>query len=340
MEAHLVAEAGFALTLLAGRGIERRVSAASAKSALALGGACLAAWRLLARLRPAAVVTVGGYAGLPCALAAIARRVPLVVINVDAVPGAANRLVAPFARVCAVALPGTPLPHAVCTGAPVRAEVLAVERSETGRARARAALGIPAGVSLVAVTGGSLGAGRLNEAALGLAGTWRTRRDLVLYHVAGERNREEVAARAPQGALDYRVVGYEPRLPDLLAAADVVVSRAGASTIAELTVIGTPSVLVPLPNAPGDHQRKNAERLASAGAARVLLDADVSAERLAAEVDAIVSDRARQAEMTAAALSLGRPDAAARVAELAEALVQGRPPARAGMRTIARAVQR
>ncbi len=318
MEARLVGAAGFRLTLLPGRGIPRRISAESAAAALSLAGACAAGIALVRRLRPAAVVTVGGYAGLPAALGALLWRVPLVVVNVDAVPGAANRLVAPFAAASAVALAGTPLPRAVVTGAPVREEVLAVDRAPAGRFAARAALGLPQDAPVLAVTGGSLGAGRLNEAVLGLLAAWRGPADLVVYHVAGERNRAAVAAAAPATALDYRVVGYEERLPELLAAADVVVCRAGASTVAELGVIGTPAILVPLPGAPGDHQHRNAERLAAAGAAVLLADAAASGTRLAEEVAALLADPVRRAEMEQNARRLGRRDAASAVARLVE----------------------
>jgi undecaprenyldiphospho-muramoylpentapeptide beta-N-acetylglucosaminyltransferase len=328
LEAKLAPEAGFRSVLLPGRGIRRRLTADNVGAVVGLLAATARAVRLVAERRPAAVVTVGGYAGVPCSLAALALGVPVVVVNVDAVPGAANRFVGRFARASAVALPGTALPRAVLTGAPVRPEVLEVERSPEGRARARRLLGIDEGRLVVAVTGGSLGARRLNEAALGLARLLAERRDLTIYHVTGERDHEMVLAAharlSARGAagLDYRVVAYEQRMPELLAASDVVICRAGASTVAELTVIGTPSILVPLPGAPADHQRRNAEVLAAAGAGLLVPDAEATSDRLVTELEALLADPGRLERMERSALALGRRDAAVRVAVLVEEIAR------------------
>ncbi|HLI15101.1 MAG TPA: UDP-N-acetylglucosamine--N-acetylmuramyl-(pentapeptide) pyrophosphoryl-undecaprenol N-acetylglucosamine transferase [Acidimicrobiales bacterium] len=340
MEAQLVPPRGIALTLLPGRGVVRRPTPASAAALAGLGVALARALVLVAWHRPRAVVSLGGYAALACSLAAAALRRPLVVVNVDAVPGAVNRVTGRFARVCAVAFTGTPLPRAVVTGAPVRPEVLGVDRSPEGRACARRRLGVGDG-ALVAVVGGSLGARRLNDAALDLARRLAGRSDLLLYHVAGARNLEEVGRRraalgSPSGSVAYRLVGFEERMPELLAAADLVVCRAGASTVAELAVVGTPSILVPLPGAPGDHQRRNADALARAGGAIVLDDAACTGERLAGLVEELLEDPARLAEMSRAARTLGRPDAAAAiarlVAEVAAAPPSGRVPGGRGAR--------
>ncbi len=337
MEAELVPAAGFAITLLSGRGIARRLTLDNLTAAAGLVRGFATAARLLARLRPGVVVTVGGFAGVPASLAAVIWRIPVVVVNLDAVPGAANRLVGRFAALSAVAFAGTPLPRAVVTGAPVRPEVLAASRSVAGRLAARAELGLDEHAFVVAVTGGSLGARRLNLAAPALAARLSTgvgvgapsaggagQPGTVVYHVSGERDHE--AARTAGAGLDsstYRLVAYERRLPVLLAACDLLVARAGASTVAEVTVLGVPSVLVPLPGAPSDHQRRNAETLARVGAALVVDDAGCDGERLAGIVEDLRSDPARLTAMGEAAASLGRPDAAAAVARLVDALARG-----------------
>jgi len=327
MEGRLVPENGFAITCLPGRGIERRLSARNVRSALELAAAVAMAVKLLRRLRPRVVVTVGGYAGFPASLAAVLLGVPLVVVTYDAVPGAANRLVARAAAANAVAYPGTSLRRAVVTGPPVRAGVLAVDRSPSGRAAARAELGVDQSRRLVVVSGGSLGARSLNEATVALAGAWSDRADVCLYHVAGDRDHEMVAAASRRagvgdGSLEYRLVGFERRMPVLLAACDLFVGRAGASTVAELCAVGVPSVLVPLPNAPSDHQRRNAETLAAAGAAVVLEDAALSGPALGELVGGLLEEPGRVAAMEGAARSLGHRDAAARVAELAESVAR------------------
>jgi undecaprenyldiphospho-muramoylpentapeptide beta-N-acetylglucosaminyltransferase len=326
LEAEMVPAAGFGLTLLPGRGFARKVSARgmvdNAGAAWGLSRAVARATALVRRRRPAVVVAVGGYAGVPCGLAAVAARVPLVVVEQNAVPGSANRLLGRFARACAVSFAGTDLPRAVVTGNPVRPEILAVDRSAGGRAAARAALGLPEGRRVVAVTGGSLGALRINRAVLGAVTRWADRGDLAVRHAVGARDWDLVQAEQPPlpggDGLVYQPVRYEDRMELLLAAADLLVCRAGGNTVAEVAVVGLPAVLVPLPNAPGDHQTANARALADAGAAVVVPDAELDADRLVAEVEALLADDARLAAMGEAAAGAGRRDAADRVAALVE----------------------
>ncbi|MHB1534699.1 MAG: UDP-N-acetylglucosamine--N-acetylmuramyl-(pentapeptide) pyrophosphoryl-undecaprenol N-acetylglucosamine transferase, partial [Acidimicrobiales bacterium] len=283
MERRLVPEAGFPITLLPGRGVERRLGLAAAGAVLGLVLATAQAVILLARLRPRVVVSVGGYASLPGALAALVWRIPLVIQEQNSVPGAANRLVGRFAKACAVSFAGTPLPRSVLTGNPVRPELQGVDRSPSGRAAARREMGLPAEGALVAVAGGSLGARRINEATLGLAAAWAERPGVAIRHVVGERDFDGLHARAPQavpGGLVYQQVRFEDRMDRLYAAADVAVQRAGAGTVFELAAAGVPAILVPLPGAPGDHQSFNARQLAGAGAAVVVADAELSADRL------------------------------------------------------------
>ena len=326
-EAELVPAAGFGLTTLPGRGIVRRLSLANAAAAFGLAVATVRALLMLARRRPGVVVNLGGYASLPCTVAAVLLRVPIVVVSYDAVPGAASRLGARFAAASAVAFPGSTLRRTVTTGAPVRSEVLAIDTTPAGRRRARSDLGVPDDRSLVVVTSGSLGARRVNEATVALARRWRHRADLVLFHAVGSRDYGKVLESAPAAdpaGLDYRPVEFEPHLPAVLAAADIAVGRAGASTVAELSVLGVPSILVPLPGAPGDHQTLNARVLERAGAAVVLADAECTEERLGETIDSLLADPPRRAAMGAAATSLARPDAAERIADLVESKARQR----------------
>ncbi|HET6915984.1 MAG TPA: undecaprenyldiphospho-muramoylpentapeptide beta-N-acetylglucosaminyltransferase [Acidimicrobiales bacterium] len=321
IERRLVPEAGFSITLLPGRGIARRLTPANVGAVAGLLSAAVQAFFLLRRLRPSVVVTVGGYASAPCAAAAVILRIPLIVEEQNATPGLANRLAGRFALACAVSFPGTPLPRSVVTGNPVRQEIISVDRSPEGRAAAKNALGLPADRTVVAVAGGSLGARRINEATLGLAALWADRADVAIRHVIGERDFERVTSAAPAPpatGLVYQQIRFEDRMDLLLAAADVTVQRAGASTVSELTVAGVPSVLVPLPGAPGDHQTLNARTLADAGAAVLVPDSELDGERLARELDRLIGDRDLLDSMAAAAEGLGQPDAASKVAALAE----------------------
>jgi UDP-N-acetylglucosamine--N-acetylmuramyl-(pentapeptide) pyrophosphoryl-undecaprenol N-acetylglucosamine transferase len=326
-EALLLAGQGFPFTLLPGRGIVRRFDAASVRANVgAVAGLAWATGReivRLARRRPSVVVSVGGYASFPADAAAVVLGVPLVLVTIDAVPGAVHRLLARRAAANAVALPGSGLPRAVVTGVAVRPEIIEVDRGEPASARARKELEVPEHRRVVGVMGGSLGARRVNLAALGLAERWRGRDDVAIYHVTGRRDADEVrrdaSARrlsADGEGLSYRMVAFETRMPRFYEAVDVMVCRAGASTVAELTVAGVPSVLVPLPGAPGDHQGANARALVDAGAALLVPDAACEPDALAAALDGLLADPERLRAMGEAARALGRPDAADRIGAL------------------------
>jgi undecaprenyldiphospho-muramoylpentapeptide beta-N-acetylglucosaminyltransferase len=325
LEGRLVPEAGFGITTMPGHGIERRLSWANVRSGLGLGWASAESIAVVARRRPAVVLALGGYASVPCAAAAAALGVPIVVCEQNAVPGAANRLVARAARAAAVSFPGTDLPRAELTGNPVRAEVLAVDRTRD-RQKARAALGLPAERLVVAVFGGSLGARRINSAVVGALDGWRARPALAVRHVVGRRDWSSVTAalatvglaELPEDGLVYQPVEYEDRMDLLLAAADLAVCRAGATSVAELAAVGLPSVLVPLPGAPGDHQTANARYLADAGGAVLVPDDELDGGRLADVVDDLLTDPLRLEAMSRNAVRQSRRDAADRVAALVE----------------------
>ena len=342
IEARLVPEAGYRLVLLPGRGIQRRLTLANVRSAAALGWSVSRMVGAFAMKRPAVVLSVGGYASVPCAVAATLWRVPLVLAEANARAGAANRMVARRARACAVAFSTTGLPRAQNTGNPVRAEIAAlanlVERQRV-RNTTRQARNIPPSAKVVVVFGGSLGARAINDAAIGAAELWAHRNDLVLYLITGERDAARgVEARAawlkcfPAAQLDWRVVAYERSMPGILAAADVVVSRAGATSIADAAVVGLPCILVPLPSAAEDHQSANAEAVAADGAGVVVRDTDLNPARLVAEVDAILADTTRAHTMSAAAIARGRPDAASAVALMVERYARNTKPPRSNRR--------
>lgn len=324
IEARLVPAAGFPVTLLPGRGIQRRFTLENVGAAAGLLAALVRAVWLVARRRPKVVVSVGGFASAPCSIAAVLLRVPLVLAEQNARPGAAHRLVARFARAAAVTFDATPLPRAVVTGNPVRPEILAVDRG--GRAAAREALSLPADRVVVLAFGGSLGARSINRAVEEAVGLLAGRGDVAVHHVvgtrdwdaAGDRDRREVAP----GGLVYQRVRFEDRMDLAYAAADVAVCRAGASTIAELTAVGLPAIYVPFPAATGDHQTANARAVAGAGGGVLVPDAELDGPRLVAELDALLADPARLPAMAEAARALGRRDAADRVAALVEEQAQ------------------
>ena len=321
-ERTLLAGSGIKLVLLPGRGIRRSFSpSAIASNIRALGGiavAIVSAFVGLVRHRPAVVVSVGGYAAAPVDIAAVALRIPLVLVNVDAVPGMAHRVVGRFAAAACVAFDGTPLPRATTTGAPVREAFTEIEVDAAARRTARAALDVEVERPLVAVLTGSLGARSVNEAVLALASRWR-QRSVTLYHVTGRRDFDDLSARNPIGpgdSLDYRQVPFEGEVPLLYQAADVAITRSGALTVAELAAAALPSVLVPLPGAPGDHQTLNARALVAPGGGVLLPDIELSAERLDEIIDSMLADQPALDEMRRSARSISHPDAAREVAEV------------------------
>lgn len=326
MEARLVPAAGFEVTLLPGRGIVRRLSAQNLGAVAGLIAAAVAAVVVVGRLRPAVVISVGGYASVACSLAAILWRIPIIVAEQNAVPGLANRVAGRFAAASAVSFPETPLPRAVVTGNPVRTEMRAIDRSPAGRQAAREALGLPTDAAVVVVSGGSLGARRINQATVAMAQAWADRPGIAIRHVVGERDRLAMAAAAPPstpGGLVYQQIPFEEHMDRLYGAADVAVQRSGAGTCFELAAAGLASVLSPLPGSPGDHQGFNARRLEAAGAAVVINDADLDGARLAEVVGSLLADPGRLEAMGQAAHSLARPDAAANVAALARQHARG-----------------
>ena len=315
IEGRVVTDAGFSIDLLAGRGLQRRVTAANIAAIWGAFTAFVVAIRLVRRYRPRVVVGFGGYASLPSVVAARVLRVPTIVHDQDAVPGLANRIGVRLGARRAVSLPGAPLRNATLTGNPVRSSIAAIER-------------VPAyDPALLAVYGGAQGASTINRAAIGCYDRWRHRDDFTVRHVCGPRNEAECAialeAQRREGdALAYELVPYEPHMETLLARATLAVCRAGAGTIAELTVAGVPAVLVPLPGSPGDHQVRNALTLEQGGAAVVVLDEDCDPPRLDAVVSELLAEPARLDRMSVAARVLARPDAAERLADLVEELAR------------------
>jgi UDP-N-acetylglucosamine--N-acetylmuramyl-(pentapeptide) pyrophosphoryl-undecaprenol N-acetylglucosamine transferase len=309
-EGRVVRDAGFGIDLLPGRGLQRRLTVENIGVVWQTFTAFVRALGIVRSMRPRVVVGFGGYASLPCIVAAWVWRIPRVVHEQDAVIGLANRIGVRLGARVASSLPGIDVPGAVLTGNPVRSEFRDLQRT-------------PQAPPLVAAFGGALGAGTVNAAVLGLYDRWRDRTDVAIHLVSGPRNAEAArAALASQqragDTLAFELVDYEEHMPALMSRATVAVCRAGAGTVAELSAAGLPAVLVPLAGAPSDHQARNSATLAEAGAAVVVPDAECDAARLDAVLAGLLADPARLDRMAAAARGLSRPDAAGRLADLVE----------------------
>jgi UDP-N-acetylglucosamine--N-acetylmuramyl-(pentapeptide) pyrophosphoryl-undecaprenol N-acetylglucosamine transferase len=301
-ERTLVPRAGFELRAIAVEGLSRTNPLRAARAALRGAAAVPAARAILRDVRPDAVLGAGGYVAGPVGLAAVARRIPLVLAEADSRLGLANRMLAPWARRVCLAFPidGRTGDRYLVTGRPVPPPA-------TDRAAARRQFGLDEGETCVLVFGGSLGARTINEAALAAFGDdeWR------ILHACGARDYASLRARVPGPWYDLRAY-IEPFGPALLAS-DLCVARAGGS-IFEVAAHGRPAILVPYPHATGDHQSVNARWMAQGGAAVVVPDAQLTPARLRDEVAALLADPERLRAMGAASAALARPDAAARIA--------------------------
>src|SRR3954452_15561232 len=307
-ERTLVPAAGYELRPIAVEGLSRTNPLKAARAAAKAVGAVGTALRILGDVRPHAVMGGGGYVAGPVGLAAVLRRIPLVLTEADSHLGLSNRLLARFARRVCLAFPieGRRGDRYVVTGRPVPPPA-------TDVAAARARFGLSDGERCVLVFGGSLGARSINEAA-GAAFAGAPYRVL---HAAGARDYAALRERVPAEAYDLR--DHREGFGEALFATDLSVARAGGS-IFEVAAHGRPALLVPYPHATADHQTANARWMAEGGAAVVIPDADLTPQRLRAEVDGLLADPDRLRAMGRAAGALARPDAAQRIAaELLEA---------------------
>jgi UDP-N-acetylglucosamine--N-acetylmuramyl-(pentapeptide) pyrophosphoryl-undecaprenol N-acetylglucosamine transferase len=311
-ELQLVPEAGYELRTLHVAPLPRRKPIKAARAAVVDAGAVSRARRMLGELSPAAVMGAGGYVAGPVGLAAVLRRIPLVLTEADSHLGLTNRLLAPFARRVCLAFPleGRSGARYRVTGRPVPAPA-------TDRSAARARFGISETDTCVLVFGGSQGARSINNAAIEAFAGARFR----VLHAAGERDLPDLHAPGPH----YDLRGYVSSFGEALLASDLVVSRAGGS-IFEIAAHGRPAVLIPYPHATADHQSANARFMAQSGAAVVIPDNELTPARLAAEVGQLLADRGRLVAMARASAAMARPQAARDIAHEVLAAARTRVP--------------
>ena len=310
IEARVIPREGFALDTIRSAGLKGKSLAALARGLALMPASALDAWRVISRRRPSIVIGVGGYSSGPVVLLAALRGVPTLLMEQNAMPGVTNRLLARVVRAAAVTYEESArffMGRAFVAGNPVRPEFFGGVHDEHGSPRdsdqQRAAR--------VLIFGGSQGAHAINvamvEAASRLAAAAP---DMAITHQTGERDVEMVRDGYQRAGLQARVEPFLYAIDREMKAADLVVCRAGATTLAELTAAGRPSILIPLPTATDDHQRRNAETLVTRGAARMIDQRSLTGELLAAEIVALAANDAERGSMTAAARKMARPDAA------------------------------
>jgi UDP-N-acetylglucosamine--N-acetylmuramyl-(pentapeptide) pyrophosphoryl-undecaprenol N-acetylglucosamine transferase len=306
LETRVVPEAGYRLELIPPVPLPRSLNPDLFRVPARLRGAVRATQEVLDRVRPDVVVGYGGYVSVPAYLAARRRRIPVVVHEQNALPGYGNKLGARLARRVAVSFPDTPLPRAEYVGLPIRRMISTLRRARS-RSEALEFFGLDDRPTLV-VTGGSQGARRLNDAVAAAAPALASAGVQVL-HVVGPRN------ELPPASPGYLPLGYVDRMDHALAVADLMVCRAGASSVVEAAAVGVPAVFVPLPHGNGEQER-NARPVVDAGGALLVADAAFTAEWLTATVPGLLADPERLAEMGAKASALVPRDADDRLARI------------------------
>ncbi len=310
------------MAFVAGRALSRTKSLDALRTLASNAVGVAQALGVVTRFRPDCVVATGGYVTFPVVLAArIARvvrggRPRIAQLEPNAVAGLTNRLVGPLADETwlAHAPLGAGQTATIVTGTPVRASIA----REMPQAQARTALGLAPDRTTIVVMGGSQGAKRLNDAVAEMIGAGTLPPEWQILHLTGARDAARPPEPASNGALTTRAYVDDPAAAYW--AADVVVARAGASTLAELAATARPAILVPYPYATDDHQARNADAVVAAGAARSVADAELTGARLRAELLEVLAPDSLT-PMQAAARALGGRDARARVVERIDALL-------------------
>jgi UDP-N-acetylglucosamine--N-acetylmuramyl-(pentapeptide) pyrophosphoryl-undecaprenol N-acetylglucosamine transferase len=313
MEAKLVPADGFPIEWIEIGGLQRVGFRRMLVTLAELPFSVWAASRMLDRNRPAAVFSTGGFVAGPVLLAALSKRVPLVVMEPNAVPGFTHRKLARFAARALLSFPETSqwFPDGISevTGLPVREEFFAIPPKPRG------------GKLTVLITGGSQGSRTLNRAAQDSWPLWGNAA-VHLIHQTGPVAYDQLAAAFRlsliEGEIEGEISPFLADMPAAFASADVVVSRAGMSTVSELAAAGKPSILVPLPTAADQHQLRNAEAMERIGAARLVLDAEFNGQRLVEEVLRLSQSPDLLHGMGQAARSFAKPGAARRAADVLE----------------------
>lgn len=310
MEARLVPQAGYPMEYVQIGGLNRVGMARQMKTLFELPLSAGMATGILGDWKPDAVFSTGGYVAGPVSIAAVLRRIPLVVMEPNAMPGFTNRKLAKFVDRALVNFEETskwfPPGRTEVTGVPIRSEFFGTKSK-------------PEGTFTLLITGGSRGARTLNRAA---RESWPLFREqqvpIRIVHQTGTAEHEAIASEFQKTGIDGETVSFISDMPKAFAEADLVLARSGASSVGEIAAAGMPSILVPLPFAADDHQRKNAEALVRGGAARIVLDSELTGARLFDEVEALRLNPERRAEMRQRVRTFARPGAAERAATAME----------------------
>jgi UDP-N-acetylglucosamine--N-acetylmuramyl-(pentapeptide) pyrophosphoryl-undecaprenol N-acetylglucosamine transferase len=315
LEAKLVPAAGFPIEWIEIGGLNKVGLRNKVRTLRMLPASYRRALAHLDRQRPAAVFSMGGYVAGPVMLAALRRRIPIVIMEPNAMPGVVNRRLGRFVARALLSFHEAeryfPAGRSEITGVPVRPEFFQLPPKPPGEQ-----------LTLL-ITGGSQGARTLNRAVEESWPLFRNSQIRVRFlHQTGATSHAEISPRFAEARMEGEAVAFFTDMPAAFAQADIVVCRAGANAVAEVAAAGKPSILVPFPFAADNHQLRNAEALAGAGAARVVLDAEMNGRRLFDEVSALLSEPNALERLGTAARRFAKPHAAERAADVLEELAR------------------
>lgn len=324
LEADIVPKEGFVFHAVEGQGFERRLSFGTVKTIFKAFAGLTQSFGVIRQFRPDIVIGTGGYVCGPVLLAAALMGIPAMIQEQNVIPGVTNRILARFVKKIAAGYSaaarhfGKQADKVVVTGNPVRADVLLATRDDGLKG-----LGLDQNKITVLVAGGSRGARTINRAMIDVYRRFAGRDEIQILHVTGQSEYNNIVGLVRTAGIDIEkygnisVVPYLYNMPQALATADIAIFRAGAVGLAELTARGIPAILIPYPYASENHQEFNARVLENEGAAIVIKDAELTGPRLLAELESLVGNKDRLAEMSKASRNLGHPDAAAVIAKIA-----------------------
>jgi UDP-N-acetylglucosamine--N-acetylmuramyl-(pentapeptide) pyrophosphoryl-undecaprenol N-acetylglucosamine transferase len=316
MEAKLVPPEGFPIEWIETGALKRVGWRQTLATLSGMPGGVWQAARILDRVRPNAIFSMGGYVAGPVLLAALWKSIPVAMMEPNAVPGFTHRRLARYAARALVSFEETarwfPRGRTEVTGLPIREEFFSVPPKQPGN------------TVTVLITGGSQGSRTLNRAAEESWPLWKMN-SIRLLHQTGAGMYPELSSRFLESGLEGEISPFISDMPSAFAEADLVVSRAGMGAVSELAAAGKPSILVPFPGASDDHQLHNARALEKIGAARLVFDAEMTGPGLVKEVSRLVADPVALGQMGASARAFAKPGAARRAAEILEVLALGNP---------------
>ncbi len=329
LEADIIPKENIPFQAVAIRGFERRLSLKNIKTLTMAAASIFSARRIIRKFCPDVVVGTGGYVCGPVLLAASLMGIPTLIQEQNVIPGITNKLLAHFVTKVAVgcreAAPYFPAGKVVYTGNPIRQEVLTADRRE-----ALERFALDSEKQTVLISGGSRGARSINNACAGMYRFFAGRPDVQFLHVTGQQEYKAVLEKIAQAGVDLqavtniRVEPYLYDMPSALAIADLAVFRAGATGLAELTAKGIASILVPYPYAAENHQEHNARALEQAGAAVMILNRELTAQKLQSTVEELLGSKEKLIAMAAASRRAGKPQAAADIAAMIVKLAEKR----------------